>query len=163
MGELFFEEIHDNLWLFEFAEESDRRKVLEDHLRSYDRTILIVEELDDQKTLSQLKFHHTPIWVQVHDMPLRCMNRSVGSKIGASLGKVEEVAIAKDDVGWGRYMRLQVVIDLYQPLERGRDLILSGNTWWIAFKYEKTASFLFQVREDSPWFEWVSYSTSKKG
>jgi len=47
-------------------------------------------------------------------------------------------------VGWGRYMRLRVVIDLYQPLDRGRDLILSGNTCWISFKYEKLLAFYFK-------------------
>jgi hypothetical protein len=46
-GEIFFKEIYDNLWLFKFAEDGDRRKVLEGRPWSYDRTILIVEELDD--------------------------------------------------------------------------------------------------------------------
>jgi hypothetical protein len=143
-GDIFFKEIFDNLWLFEFAEDSDRRKVLEGRPWSYDRTILIIEELDGQKPPSQMKFLHSPIWVQVHDMPLGCMNKRVGLKIGNSLGKVEEVAVAEDDVGWGRYMRLRVVIDLYQPLDRGRDLILSGNTCWISFKYEKLLAFYFK-------------------
>jgi hypothetical protein len=34
-------------------------------------------------------------------MPMDFMNRGIGSKIGASLGKVEEVEVANDDVGWG--------------------------------------------------------------
>jgi hypothetical protein len=44
-------------------------------------------------------FHHTSIWIQVHDMPLDFMNRGEGSKIGASMEKVKEVAVADDDVG----------------------------------------------------------------
>jgi hypothetical protein len=64
-------------------------------------------------------------------MPLGFMNRGVGSKIGASLGKVVEVDVADDDVGWGRYLRLRVLIDLYNPLDRGRALILVGKSCWV--------------------------------
>jgi len=66
---------------------------------------------------SQMDFSSFPIWIQIHDMPLGCMNRAVGTQIGNSLGKVEDVAVAKDDVGWGRYLRVRVEINLYQPLE----------------------------------------------
>jgi hypothetical protein len=44
---------------------------------------------------------HTPIWIQIHDMPLECMNRGVGRKVGETLGKVEEIDVVDDDVGWG--------------------------------------------------------------
>ncbi len=41
-------------------------------------------------------------------MPLECMNRAVGFQIGSSLGSVEDVAMAKDDVGWGRYLQISI-------------------------------------------------------
>jgi hypothetical protein len=46
-----------------------------------------------------MDFLLSPIWVQIHDMPLGCMNRSVGTQIGSSMGKVEDVVEAEDDVG----------------------------------------------------------------
>jgi hypothetical protein len=45
-----------------------------------------------------MEFYHSPMWVQVHDMPLLCMNKSVGSKIRNSLGSLEDVDVAKDSV-----------------------------------------------------------------
>jgi hypothetical protein len=104
--DVFFKEIHDNLWLFEFEEEEGRRKVLEGRPWSYDRTILIIEEMEGRKPPSQMTLHHTPIWLQVHDMPLECMNRGVGMNIGESIGQVKEVVVADDDVGWGRYLSI---------------------------------------------------------
>jgi hypothetical protein len=77
-------------------------------------------------------------------MPLECMNRGVGTKIGESLGRVQEVAVAADDVGWGRYLRIQVEIDLYKPLERGRALLFAGESVWVTFKYEKLPAFCFK-------------------
>jgi hypothetical protein len=127
-GDLFCKEIQDNLWIFEFEKDSDRRRVLEGRPWSYDRTILIINELEGKKPHSQMVFHHSPIWIQVHNMPMDYMNRGVGSKIGSSMGKVEEVAMAEDDVGWGRYLRIRMVIDLYQPLDRGRSLCLDGDS-----------------------------------
>jgi hypothetical protein len=47
-----------------------------------------------------MDFSLTPIWVQIHNMPIGCINREVGTQIGSSLVKVEEVAVADDDVGW---------------------------------------------------------------
>jgi hypothetical protein len=85
-GEIFFKEINENLWLFEFDDEKDRNKVLEGRLWSYDRTALIIEAIEGKKPPSQMKLHHDPIWIQIHDMPLECMNRGVGRKIGESLG-----------------------------------------------------------------------------
>jgi hypothetical protein len=85
-----------------------------------------VNEYDGKSPPSQLTFTHSPICVQVHDMPLNCMNMGVGPKIGATLGHVEEVAVAEDDAGWGRCLRIRVLINLYQPLKRGRALLMPG-------------------------------------
>lgn len=85
-----------------------------------------MNEYDGKSPPSQLTFTHPPIWVKVHYMPLNCMNMGVGSKIEATLGHVEEVAIAEDDVGWGRCLRIRVLINRYQTLERGRDLLMPG-------------------------------------
>jgi hypothetical protein len=77
-------------------------------------------------------------------MPMDFMNKGIGSKIGASLGKVKEVEVANDDVGWGRYLRLKVVIDLFQPLDWGRSLTLEGKSYWVQLKYEKLPAFCFK-------------------
>jgi len=48
-GDMFYKEIQDNLWVFEFEDDNDRRRVLEGRPWSYDRTILIIEELEGKK------------------------------------------------------------------------------------------------------------------
>jgi hypothetical protein len=90
-----------------------------------------------------MDFSESPIWVQIHDMPLGCMNQAVGEQIDNSLGKVVDVAVAEDDVGWGRYLRVRVTINLFKLLERGRTLFIAGNPNWVSFKYEKLPVFCF--------------------
>jgi hypothetical protein len=77
-------------------------------------------------------------------MPLICMTRGVGKKIGDSLAVMEDKDIAGDGVGWGRCLRIRVSIDLSRPLERGRIMNVGGQSYWVIFKYEKFPLFYFR-------------------
>jgi hypothetical protein len=105
-GQIVFKELQDNCWLFEFSGEADKRRVLKGRPWSFDHYALVLNDFNGMKGLSQMNFKTTPIWVQVHDMLLLCMNRGVGIKIGASLGEVEDIDVAGDGAGWGRCLRL---------------------------------------------------------
>ncbi|GLT71835.1 hypothetical protein SLA2020_438270 [Shorea laevis] len=71
------------------------------------------------------------------------MTRGVGYKIGETLGDVLEVEVPGAGVGWGRCMRLRINLDLGNPLERGRALLLGDKSIWVMFKYEKLPNFCF--------------------
>lgn len=79
-GSVLFKEVLDNVWVFEFEEIADKRRVLEGRPWSFDRQILVLQEFDGTTPPSQLVFSHSPFWVQVHEMPLLCMNKAVGLK-----------------------------------------------------------------------------------
>lgn len=138
-----FKEIQDNLWIFEFSDEGEKERVMEGWPWSYERQIMVLNDFDGQVPPSLMEFHQTPCWIQVHDMPLHCMSRAVGTKIGESLGVLEEVDVAGDGIGWGRYLRLRVRINIRKPLERGRNLLIGGKTVWVSFKYENLPTFCF--------------------
>jgi hypothetical protein len=44
-----------------------------------------------------MQFSHTPFWIQVHHLPLVCMTR-VGTKIGESIGELEDVDVVSDGI-----------------------------------------------------------------
>lgn len=111
---------------------------------SFDWQILVLNEFDGRIPVTQVEFTHSSFWVQVHDMPLICMNKMVGAHIGESLGDLEEVDVAGDGVGWGRCLGICVRIDITKPLERGRVLKVGGKLNWVTFKYEKLPMFCFQ-------------------
>ena len=112
-----FKELQENVWLFEFFGGEDKRRVLKGRPWPFDRHALVLNEFDGKAQPSQMQLRYSPIWIQVHDMPLLCMTRGVGVKIGASLGEIEEVDIAGDGAGSRRCLRLRVVIDLSKLLE----------------------------------------------
>lgn len=108
----------------------------------FDRYLLILNEFDGSPP-SQMDFSKSPFWIQIHDMPLVCMNGGVGRKIGESLGEVWDVDVAGDGVGWGSFLRIRVLLDLLKPLERRRSLHIAGKVHWVTFKYEKLPLFCF--------------------
>ena len=140
-GFVVFKELETNLWLFKFEEEDDKNRVLTGRPWSYDRHMLVLNEFHGHCPPSQMVFLHSLVWVQVYGMPLLCMTKGIGSKIGASLGELEEVDVAGDGLGWSRCLRIRVSIDLSKPLERGRALVLGEKTHWVNFKYEKMPMF----------------------
>ena len=126
---VIFKELDDNIWIFEFKEVDVIRRVLEGRPWSFDRQILVLNEFDGKTPPAHMAFKQSPFWVQVHDMPLLCMTKRIGVKIGKSLGCLEEVDLAGDGVGWGRCLQTRVEIDLVKPLERGRALRLEGKSY----------------------------------
>jgi hypothetical protein len=144
-GHLFFKEIQDNLWLFEFSDEEDQWRVLEGRPWSYDRTLLILNVFDSKIPPSQMVFDSSPIWIQIHDMPMGCMNRAVARKIGESLGRVEEVAIAEDDVGVGKKLKNPCGYRSLPTFRAGEHTINDGKLVLGSFQIWKTAIFLLQM------------------
>jgi hypothetical protein len=140
---VIFKELDDNIWLFEFEDVDDMRSVLGGRPWSFDRQMLVVKEFDGMTPASQIDFNYSPFWVQIHDMPLLCMTKGIGSKIGESMGRFLDIDLAGDGAGWGRCLRIRVEIDLSKPLERGRALNLKGTSHWVMFKYEKLPMFCF--------------------
>ena len=56
----------------------------------------MMNDFDGRTPLSQMEFKHSPFWIQVHDMPLLCMTKTVGMKIRESMGNVEDIDVARD-------------------------------------------------------------------
>ena len=78
------------------------------------------------------------------NLSLACMSKEMGSRIGSTMGEVEEVEVDEDGVGWREYLRVRIVLDLTKPLSRGRFLHIREKAIWNTFKYEKIPRFCFK-------------------
>lgn len=52
-----------------------------------------------------MNFNKERMWVQMHNLPLACMNEVRGRLIGESIGSVEEVDVKEDGSGWSSFFR----------------------------------------------------------
>lgn len=146
VGNLTFKVLGDNLFLIEFQHGTDKKRVLEGRPWVLEGNLFLVEDYDWRISPTQLKFDKASFWVRMFNLPLACMGREVGRKIGSSMGVVEEIDTDKDGVGWGEFLRVKILVDLYKPLARGRKMKLDGNSILIAFKYERLPKFCFHCR-----------------
>jgi hypothetical protein len=121
----------------------DKKRILEGRPRIFEGSLFIIEDFDGTSSPSLFKFDKVGFWIRMVDLPLVCMNQAIGRRIGSTVGLVEVVDTEKDGIGWGEYLRVKVVVDLFKPLARGRMLKLQGKSNWIAFQYQSLPKFYF--------------------
>ena len=67
------------------------------------------------------------------NLPLACVNLTVGHQIGPSMEQVEEVDVDDGGMDWGEYLRVKITLDLQKPLMRGRMLKINGSSTLVTF------------------------------
>lgn len=91
----------------------------------------------------KLDFMKERVWVHMSELPLSCMNEERGKIIGATISEVIEVDTQIYGSGWGKFLRVLVLLDLSKPLARGRTISVMGRKFWIPLRYEKLPYFCF--------------------
>lgn len=59
----------------------------------------------------KIQFEFEAFWVQLFNLPIPYMNQQYGQQIGESLGKVMDVDVEVDDIGWGLFLRIRIEIN----------------------------------------------------
>ena len=75
-----------------------------------------------------ISFDKIPVWVQVHDIPVRFLNHKVAEDLCEVVGSICRVDDVNEMDG-GSVMRVRVLIDINTPLCRGETIFFfSGGT-----------------------------------
>jgi hypothetical protein len=127
LGTSTFKVLGENLFIIQFIHEWDKSKVLDGRPWIFEGNLFAVEDFDGFMPPTQLVFDKAAFWVRMLNLPLACMTKEIGIKIGSSVGEVEEVDVLEEGVEWGEFLRVRVVLDLTKPLARGRILKDSPN------------------------------------
>jgi hypothetical protein len=123
-GWVSFKTLGPNLFLIEFEHEWDKVRIMEGCPWKFDGDLFSLAKFDGRTPPLDLEFKKADFWVRMFNMPLACMSREMGNRIRASMGKVED----EDNVGWGQFLRVRIVLDLTKPLSRGCFLKLRDRT-----------------------------------
>jgi hypothetical protein len=118
-------------------------RIMEGRPWLFDGNLVALAEFNGLTPPAKLNFDNAAFWIRIYNLPLACMGKVTGEKIGSSVGLVEEVDVYNGDAGWGEYLRAKIVIDMTKPLARGRMLHIQGHSNWVAFRYEKLPEFCF--------------------
>lgn len=71
--EVNIENLGNNVFLFKFGSEVDKRKVMVGGPWHFDRALIVLEEPNGIRNIRQQKFTHATFWVQFHNVPLGCI------------------------------------------------------------------------------------------
>lgn len=136
-GEVSFNVIGENIFIAKFDHMWDKARIMEGRPWLFDGNLVSLAEFDGLTPPSAMNFDMASFWVRMYNLPLACMRKEVGQKIGESVGIVEEVDILDEEAGWGTFLRVKISFDLTKPLARGCMLYFQNQSLWVAFKYEK--------------------------
>ena len=134
----------NNMVMFLFENTVEMEWVLANGPWSFDKFLILLKHIDDDRSFSNVVFNSCAFWVQIHDLPPRHMTITVCEKIAGTLGRVEHVEDFDEGSSRGNFMRARVILDVEQPLCQGRKVWLGGDRdHWVSFKFERLPNFCY--------------------
>ena len=131
------------MMLFEFDNAEEVNKILRSEPWSFDRYLVVLQKLDNATPVHELNLNLVAIWVQVHNIPVTQLNRTVAEELCEVIGLVDHES-NDNDVDRGNFFRVRVRIDISVPLCRGRILsIEEDEDCWVTFKYERLPNICY--------------------
>nr|POE73744.1 hypothetical protein CFP56_78923 [Quercus suber] len=131
-------DLASNTVLILFTHEADAQKVISQGPWSFDKYLIGLYQPSASESVEDAKFITSPFWIQIHNLPLSCMNKENATAIGTTIGRVVQVDASPSRECRGRCIRVRINIDIEQPLCRGRYVDLGGlDPHWISFQYER--------------------------
>ncbi|XP_042939572.1 uncharacterized protein LOC122274614 [Carya illinoinensis] len=141
---LQFSEVGLNKFLIEFHKELDMIRVINGRPWSLDRWLICLQVFDGSMSINEVPFNKEEFWIQAFNLPFDFMNQDFGYQLGSSIGRVLKVHADNRGIGWGRFLRLRVEVDITKPLLRGLFLTVESKKMWVPFKYERLPSLCFK-------------------
>ena len=94
-------EIEEELYLVEFGEGRDKKKILEMCPWSYEKQLILLKEFEGELVPKDISIWQSPFWIQVFNLPLKSRTSETGWAIGSKLGEVLAVDGSESGVHWG--------------------------------------------------------------
>ena len=137
-------EVDEDLFLVEFGDCRDKKKVLDMCPWSYEKQLNLLQEFDGKLTPKEVEIRWAPFWIQIFNLPLNCRMKEIGLAIGAKMGELLEIDVQESGVHWGMCLRVRVRLDVTKRLVRGKKIMVEeGDSRWVNSKYERLPNFCY--------------------
>lgn len=104
---------------------------------------MLLDHPHDNVSPTDMQMYLVPFWVQIHDLPVRAMNKQIGEKVGALLGSVLEVYCDGNGKAIGKCTRIRVLLNIHNPIIRWTNINIGGVARKVLFRYEKLVDFYY--------------------
>ena len=110
---------------------------------SFDKHLMILQKYDGVSKVKDLDFNSTLFWIQLHNLPVKFITTTVAKMLCEPAGQVLKLPNAKTEE-CGGFMRVQVMVDISQPLCRGKVVALDDSReLCVSFKYERLPNLCY--------------------
>lgn len=111
---------------------------------TFDKKLIQIVRFESDMQPTFVKFTHSVFWICVYNLPFLSMVADVEENIGNDIGRVLEVDVPNNGIGWGQFLRIRVEIDITKPLLWGKILEDDqGKPFWVDFQYEHLPIFCY--------------------
>ncbi|KAL5732522.1 hypothetical protein ACOSP7_031876 [Xanthoceras sorbifolium] len=141
--EVKVEVIGMNMFVFTFTSFADRRRVFGRGPWSFDNALLVLEAPLGVGAVANMKFERVMFWVQIHNVPLICMNKEACNYLGGLIGTMADLDIGVAEECFGKYLRVRVWVDVTKLLKHFLRVAIEENMpeTVILIKYERLLDF----------------------
>ena len=101
-------EIEDDIFLVEFEDEKDKRRVIDMSSWSYEKQLVHIQDFEVELAPKEIELKWSPFWIQMFILPLKSRTGETGIIIGSKLREVLDVDIPESGVQWGKCLRVRI-------------------------------------------------------
>ncbi|TXG71426.1 hypothetical protein EZV62_000005 [Acer yangbiense] len=143
-GRVKIESVEFNIFMFKFINQEERNRIWQRGPWYFEKSLIVLEKPEGRGSISQLKFNKVELWIQIHDVPIICMNKRTAKWMAEQIGRVIEIPFESKDC-WGKFLKVKVQIDITKPLKRWLHLKLdkSNDIVMVSLKYERLPEFCY--------------------
>ncbi|TXG63929.1 hypothetical protein EZV62_010923 [Acer yangbiense] len=143
-GAVETELVGDNIFMFYFNNQVDRDRIWQRGPWYFEKSLIALEKPSGTGNIALLGFNKVELWVQIHEVPIMCMNRRMAKWMAEQIGEVIDIPSESKEC-WGRFLRVKVQIDIHRPLKRWLRLKLdkTDNIVVVGLKYERLPEFCY--------------------
>ncbi|CAA0817405.1 Unknown protein [Striga hermonthica] len=142
-NQFFIKNIGPNLFQFTFQSKEDKERILQGKSWTFDGQYILLKDWKPENQEFLEEDEKVKIWVQIHDLPLHWITKDLGLKKGGIIGRVVDVLVPSAESSNGHILKVQVELNLREPIPRGTKIRLGAENRWVSFRYENLQSFCF--------------------
>ncbi|TXG73106.1 hypothetical protein EZV62_001685 [Acer yangbiense] len=93
--------------MFHFNKQEDRNRVWQRGPWHFGKSLIALAFPQGSGNISHLDFNKADFWIQIHEIPILCMNRRTAKWMVEQIGEVVEIPADSREY-WGKFMRLKI-------------------------------------------------------
>ncbi|KAK4438325.1 hypothetical protein Salat_0166800 [Sesamum alatum] len=131
-------------FLLQFNHFIDRNRALEGCPWSFEKNIIILNEIREHENPLRVNLDWCDFHVHVHELPLSMINLGVATLLGNRIGRFRDLDMDDSGCAWGATLRLCVAINVSRPLPRAIPICSTvGDELLVHLTYERLPNFCY--------------------